>query len=136
MLARGSVDPDGVDARICDLEAPVVLAALSSTDPGSVVWISRFSFSGAMAVRGTGDVLVMGMEGEGTVIGGPAKGVVIEEVNTVGEAVEVPAGVTSARIFEEDAAAVGMPVDESEAELNSGIVGGSAGLVVFLSISS
>jgi hypothetical protein len=91
MLVRGSMDLDGVDTKVSD--ALVILAAFLSTDCTSVLWTLKFSFSDAMASRGTGDIIVMGMEGEEVVVTGAANGEVIKEV-TAGEA--VIAGVTLA----------------------------------------
>jgi hypothetical protein len=89
MLVRGSMDPDGVDTKVSD--ASVILTVFSSTDCTSVLWTLKFSFSDAMASRGTEDVTVMGMEGEEVVVMGTAIGEVIKE-ETLGKAVVV--GVT------------------------------------------
>jgi hypothetical protein len=125
MLVRGIDDPDDVEAEFC--ATSVVPIALLSADLSSVSWAPRFSFSGAVAVRGvkdasvadegTEEVIIVGAEEEGMVdVGAEEEGVVVG-VEEEGMVVVVARG----RV----------------AELASGIVVGSAApQAVFLSTSS
>jgi len=118
MLVRGIDDPDDVKAEFC--VTSVVPIVLSSADLDSVSWTPRFSFSGAVAMRGVEDAIVASVTVEDT------KEVIIVGVKEEGM-VDVGA---------EEEGMVVVVAKDRVAELASGIViGFAAPRAVFLSTS-
>ena len=119
MLVRGINDPDNVEAEFC--VTSVVPIVLSSANLNSVSWTPRFSFSGAIAMRGVKDAIVASVAVEDT------EEVIIVRVKEEGM-VDVGA---------EEKGVVVVVAKDRVAELASGIViGFAAPQAVFLSTSS
>ncbi len=115
MLTRGRVVVDNVNARHC--AASVIPAMLLSTNLGSELWVSRFSFSDEVAVKGGGCVVVVGTGQEIFIIME-----VVEEDAIVAE--EVDEDVIIVEVDKKDVILV--EADEEATELSWGIVSGFA----------